>query len=212
MRLTTLEDQLAWRLATIPLEAQRLCRLRSRLRCAVLAKSAWRTRGGGGPLRRLGFDRRRNWCGGGGFVRGIRREAPSAPGQMLLQAAFSVMAGLSGHPRNPGQNREFIHQISRLSATVRRSHGWPGHKPGDDHGGNLGFLTNSLALSEPMSSFPMEPSQPTSTRRPRGAGFLKTSRASLRRGRVDRPLAEKFSIARSKIEYVSFVVRRTTSV
>lgn len=31
MRLTTLEDRLARRLATIPLEAQRLCRLRSSL-------------------------------------------------------------------------------------------------------------------------------------------------------------------------------------
>jgi len=70
-RLTPLEERLARLLATIPIEVQReglsLMTLQAQLRARGRGHSRCHVGELGEALRKLGFERRRSWTGGGAF-------------------------------------------------------------------------------------------------------------------------------------------------
>jgi hypothetical protein len=69
-RLTPLDERLTRLLATIPLDVQREGLSLPTLRASLRGRSRGNCHPGelGAAMRRLGFERRRNWCGGqGGF-------------------------------------------------------------------------------------------------------------------------------------------------
>ena len=75
MRLTPLEDRLTRLLATIPLDAQREGLSLAALQASLRGRRRGNCHPGelGAALRRLGFERRRDWSGVDGF-RAVRRK------------------------------------------------------------------------------------------------------------------------------------------